>query len=39
MYGMCTGAGPFFLEGPSTDDFVSGLIFFNNLLYNLYSFR
>ena len=38
MCGMCTRAGPSFPEGPSTDDSVSGLIFFNNLLYNLYSF-
>ena len=38
---MCridTGVGLFFLEGPGTNNSISGLILFNNLLYNLYSF-
>jgi len=33
-----TEAGPSFPEVSGTDDSVSGLILFNNLSYNLYSF-
>jgi len=39
--GMCridTRAGLFFLEGPGTNNSISGLILFNKLLYNLCSF-
>ena len=38
MGGMGTGASPSLPEGPGSDNSVSGLILFNNLLYNLYSF-
>jgi len=31
------GVGLFFLEGPGTNNYISGLILFNNLLYNLCS--
>ena len=33
-----TGTGLSFPEGSDANDFVSGLILFNKLLYNLYSF-
>jgi len=39
MYRMGTEAGLFFLEQSDTDNFVSGLILPNNLLYNLCSFK
>ena len=39
MCGMDTGAGLSFPERPGINNFISELILFNNLLYNLYSFK
>ena len=38
MCGMGTRAGLSFLEGSGTNNFIFGLILFNNLSYNLHSF-
>jgi len=38
MRGIGTRAGPSFLKGSDIDNFISGLILSNNLLYNLHSF-
>ena len=39
MCGMGTGAGLSFPERLGTDNSISELILFNNLLYNLYFFK